>query len=150
MTVLSRRALIGSAAAVAGSSPFARARAQTPTIRIGVLNDQSGPYRDISGPVSVACARQAVEEFGTSHGFGVEVVVANHQNKPDIATSIARQWFDTGGVDLVIDVPTSSVGLAVQSVAKEKNKVYINTGSATSALTGEQCSPNGLHWVYDT
>ncbi len=150
MTVLSRRTLIGSAAAVAGSSPFAGARAQTPTIRIGVLNDQSGPYRDISGPMSVACARQAVEEFGTSHGFGVEVVVANHQNKPDIATSIARQWFDTGGVDMVIDVPTSSVGLAVQSVAKEKNKVYINTGSATSALTGEQCSPNGLHWVYDT
>ncbi len=148
MTTISRRALIGSAAVAASARPFGRARAQTPTIRIGVLNDQSGPYRDISGPVSVACARQAVEEFG-SQGFPVDVVFADHQNKPDVATSIAREWFDKG-VDLLIDVPTSSVGLAVQTVAKEKNKVYINTGSATSTLTGAQCSPNCVHWVYDT
>ncbi len=144
-----RRTLLGSTLAAA-ALPAGRARAQAPTIKVGVLNDQSGVYRDISGALSVACARLAADEFGTGHGFGVDVVFANHQNKPDVATSIAREWFDTGGVDLVIDVPTSSVGLAVQGVAREKNKVYINTGSATSALTGEQCSPNGIHWVYDT
>ncbi len=148
MTAMTRRALIGSAALAASARSFGRARAQTPVIRIGVLNDQSGAYRDISGSVSVACARQAIEEFG-DHGLAVDLVSADHQNKPDVATSIAREWFDKG-VDLLIDVPASSVGLAVQSVAKDKNKVYINTGSATSALTGAQCSPNFVHWVYDT
>ena len=143
-----RRTLLGATLATAALR-VGRARAQAPTVKIGVLNDQSGPYRDISGPVSVACARQAVEEFGNGRGFAVDVVFADHQNKPDVATSIAREWFDKG-VDLLIDVPASSVGLAVQAVAKEKNKVYINTGSATSALTAEQCSPNFVHWVYDT
>jgi branched-chain amino acid transport system substrate-binding protein len=144
---VSRRALLGSTLA-ASSLPLTRSRAQAPKITIGVLNDQSGAYRDLSGPVSVVCARQAIEEFGDK-GFTVDLVSADHQNKPDIATSIAREWFDKG-VDLLIDVPTSSVGLAVQSVARDKNKVYINTGAATSALTGEQCSPNFVHWVYDT
>ncbi len=145
---VTRRAVLGSTLA-ATALPIVRARAQAPKITIGVLNDQSGAYRDISGPVSVECARQAIEEFGGAHGFTIDLVSADHQNKPDIATSIAREWFDKG-VDLLIDVPASSVGLAVQSVAKEKNKVYINTGSATSALTGGQCSPNCVHWVYDT
>ena len=144
---VSRRALLGSTLA-ASSLPLTRSRAQAPKITIGVLNDQSGAYRDLSGPVSVVCARQAIEEFGDK-GFTVDLVSADHQNKPDIATSLAREWFDKG-VDLLIDVPTSSVGLAVQSVARDKNKVYINTGAATSALTGEQCSPNFVHWVYDT
>ena len=145
---VSRRAVLGSTLATA-ALPLARARGQAAKVTIGVLNDQSGAYRDLSGPVSVACARQAIEEFGGEHGFTVDLVSADHQNKPDIATSIAREWFDKG-VDLLIDVPTSSVGLAVQSVAREKNKVYINTGAATSALTGPQCSPNFVHWAYDT
>ncbi len=148
---VTRRTLLG-ATLTAAALPAVRrsARAQTPTIKVGVLNDQSGTYRDLSGPGSVTCARQAVEEFGTSHGFTVDVVFADHQNKPDVGTTIAREWFDNGGVDLLIDGTTSSVGLALQGVAKEKNKVYVNTGAATSALTGPQCSPNGIHWVYDT
>jgi branched-chain amino acid transport system substrate-binding protein len=147
---LSRRAVLGSATAGALALPFRRARAQKqPTIKIGVLNDQSGTYRDTTGMTSVACTRQAVEEFGNK-GFNVEVVYADHQNKPDVGVSIARQWFDEGGVDLLIDVPASSVALAVQSVAKEKNKVYINTSAGSTALTGEQCSPNFVHWTFDT
>ncbi len=118
------------------------------TIRIGVLNDQSGAYRDISGPYGIECTRQAVQEFGDK-GFAVEVIAADHQNKPDVGANIARQWYDQG-VDLIIDVPTSSVGLAVNNVAREKNKAYINTGSATSDLTGAQCSPTTIHWMYDT
>ena len=153
MTELNRRTLMGGAAAL-GALPFASARAQTPasgganSIRIGVLNDQSGPYRDISGPSGVQCALQAVQEFG-SRGFNVEVISADHQNRPDVGVNIARQWYDQG-VDMILDVPTSSVGLAVNSVAREKNKAYLNTGSATSDLTGAQCSPNTIHWMYDT
>ena len=119
------------------------------TIRIGVLNDQSGPYRDISGPYGVACTQLAVDEFGAS-GFRVEVISADHQNKPDVGAGIARQWYDRDGVDLIIDVPTSSVGLAVNQVAREKNKAYINTGAATSDLTGVQCTPVTISWMYDT
>ncbi|HVZ06500.1 ABC transporter substrate-binding protein [Rhodopila sp.] len=153
---LSRRSVLAAAGA-ATSLPLLSpallrpARADTPTIKIGVLNDQSGPYTNTGGLTSVACARQAVEEFNPSaKGFNVEVITADHQNKPDLAVSIARQWFDRDGVDMLLDVPTSSVALALQSVVKEKNKVYINVGAASSALTGEQCSPNFLHWVYDT
>ncbi|MBV8401206.1 MAG: ABC transporter substrate-binding protein [Acetobacteraceae bacterium] len=145
---ISRRAVLGSATAGALALPFRRARAQKPTIRIGVLNDQSGTYRDTTGMTSVECTRQAVEEFG-NQGFDIEVTYADHQNKPDVGTSIARQWFDQG-VDMLIDVPASSVALAVQSVAKEKNKVYVNTSAGTAALTGEQCSPNCVHWTFDT
>lgn len=145
---LSRRSIL--AGATAASLPMVhRARAQTPTIKIGVLNDQSGPYTNTGGLTSVACTKQAVEDFG-AHGFNVEVVTADHQNKPDLAVSITRQWFDRDGVDMLLDVPTSSVALALQSVVKEKNKVYINSGAASSALTGEQCSPNFIHWTYDT
>ena len=118
------------------------------TIRIGVLNDQSGPYRDISGPYGIECAKQAAQEFGNK-GFDIEIVTADHQNKPDVGANIARQWYDQG-VDLIIDVPTSSVGLAVNNVAKEKNKAYINCGSATSDLTGPQCTPVTIAWMYDT
>ncbi|RAI60355.1 ABC transporter substrate-binding protein [Roseicella frigidaeris] len=126
---------------------LARAQAAN-TIRIGVLNDQSGSYRDISGPYGIQCTHQAVQEFGNK-GFNVEVVTADHQNKPDVGANIARQWYDQG-VDLIIDVPTSSVGLAVNNVAREKNKPYINTGSATSDLTGAQCTPVTIAWMYDT
>lgn len=145
---LSRRALLGSAAA-ATVLPLSRARAQRPVIRLGVLNDQSGVYADDSGPTSVACVRQAVQDFG-DHGFDVEVLVGDHQNKADIGASIARQWLDQQDVDVIVDVPTSSVALAVNSICKEKNKLYINTGAGTGDLTGEQCTPVTLHWSYDT
>jgi branched-chain amino acid transport system substrate-binding protein len=138
--------------AAAAALPLIRpARAQAPTIKIGVLNDQSGPYTNTGGLTSVACTRQALEDFGVSaNGMHVEVIAADHQNKPDLAVSIARQWFDRDGVDMLLDVPTSSVALALQSVAQEKNKVYVNSGAASSALTGASCSPNFIHWTYDT
>ncbi|HEX2939998.1 MAG TPA: ABC transporter substrate-binding protein [Rhodopila sp.] len=146
-----RRTVLTTAAAAATLPLIRPARAQTPTIKIGVLNDQSGPYMNTGGLTSVACTKQAVEDFGVAaKGFNVEVISADHQNKPDLAVSIVRQWFDRDGVDLLLDVPTSSVGLALQSVVREKNKVYINSGAATSALTGAQCSPNFIHWTYDT
>ena len=151
---MSRRALLASAAATAVVP--ARVRAQNPptirpTVRIGVLNDRSGPYSAISGETSVICTQQALVDFGVSgQGLNVEVVSADHQNKPDIAVSIARQWFDRDGVDMVLDVPNSAVALAVQGVVREKNKVYINSGAGSTALTGAQCSPNFIHWSFDT
>jgi branched-chain amino acid transport system substrate-binding protein len=150
--LLDRRTLLATAGAAA-TLPLLRpnrARAQAPLIKIGVLNDQSGPYTNTGGITGVICAKQAVEEFAASKGLNVEVISADHQNKPDLAVSIARQWFDRDGVDMLLDVPTSSVALALQSVVKEKNKVYLNTGAASSALTGEQCSPNFISWNYDT
>lgn len=148
---ISRRTLLGSVAA-AGTVPLARAHAQgKPTIKIGVLNDQSGPYTNTGGPTSVICAKQALEDFGISaKGLNVEVITADHQNKPDVAVSISRQWIDRDGVDVILDVPTSSVALAVQGVVKEKNKIFLAVGPATVALTGEYCSPNFITWVYDT
>jgi branched-chain amino acid transport system substrate-binding protein len=120
-------------------------------VKIGVLNDQSSLYADIAGPGSVVAARLAVEEVGGKvGGSAVEVVFADHQNKPDVGTSIVRQWFDRDGVDAVLDVGTSSVALAVNEVVREKNKVHLNTGAATSDLTGKACSFNTVHWVYDT
>ncbi len=151
--ILSRRSALKTAAAslpMAGTS-LRPARAQTPTIKIGVLNDQSGPYTNTSGMTSVICAKQALEDFGVAtKGLNVEVISADHQNKPDVAVSIVRQWFDRDGVDVLLDVPTSSVALALQSVVREKNKVYLNSSAASSALTGESCSPNFVHWTYDT
>ncbi|MBW6397433.1 ABC transporter substrate-binding protein [Roseomonas sp. HJA6] len=145
---LNRRSLFAAGTAAAAIAPLSRARAQANTIRIGVMNDQSGPYRDIGGPNGVTMAQIAAQEFG-NRGFTVEVIGADHQNKPDVGANLARQWFDQG-VDMVLDVPTSSVGLAVNQVAREKNKVYINVGAATADLTGPQCSPVTAHWVYDT
>ncbi|MCO6415732.1 ABC transporter substrate-binding protein [Siccirubricoccus sp. KC 17139] len=148
--VLQRRDLLGTAAAAAAGTvlPRRRARAQAQTIRIGVLTDMSGPYRDNAGPGSVVLTQQAVQDFG-SRGFNVEVLQADHQNKPDVGASITRQWFDQG-VDVVADIPTSSVALAANQIAREKNKVHLNSGAATSDLTGPACSPNMVHWTYDT
>jgi branched-chain amino acid transport system substrate-binding protein len=146
---LTRRGLLGSAA-VAGLTVGRAARAQGATVKIGVLTDLSGPYRDDTGPGSVACAQQAAAEFGSGHGFGVQVLSADHQNKPNIGAGIARQWFDRDGVDMILDVPTSSVALAVNSIAKERNKAYVNTGAGTADLTGTQCTPVTVHWSYDT
>ncbi len=146
---LSRRALMGTTAAAATVPLIGRANAQAPTIKIGVLNDQSGPYRDTGGVTSVACAKLAVQEFNAK-GFNVEVITADHQNKPDVGAAIAGQWYDRDGVDMILDVPTSSVALAVAGVAKEKNKLHINVGAATVDLTGKSCAPSVIHWCYDT
>ena len=122
-----------------------------PGVHIGVLNDQSGPYRDDGGTTGVVCARQALEDFGISgKDWNVEIISADHQNKPDIGVSIARQWLDRDGVDAIVDVPTLPVGLAVNTICREKNKVYLNSGTGSSDLTGPQCSPNTTHWTYDT
>jgi len=148
---ISRRALLGTAAAATTVPLIRRARAQSPVIKIGVLNDQSGPYTNTGGLTSVICAKQALEDFGAAtKGLNVQVIAADHQNKPDLAVSITRQWFDRDGVDMLLDVPTSSVALALQSVVSEKNKVYLNSGAASSDLTGLRCSPNFIHWTYDT
>jgi branched-chain amino acid transport system substrate-binding protein len=147
---ISRRALLGTATAAATAPLIRPARAQAATLKIGVLNDLSGPYRDTGGVTSVICTKQAIEEYASGKGLNVEVLSADHQNKPDLGASICRQWFDRDGVDVVMDVPTSSVALAVQSVVKEKNKVFLAVGPATVALTTSQCSPNMITWVYDT
>jgi branched-chain amino acid transport system substrate-binding protein len=148
---LSRRALLGTGAVATLSSGLPRlGRAQAGnTIRIGVLTDMSGTFRDINGPVTVSCVRQAVQEFG-ARGFDVDVTVADHQNKPDVALNIARQWFDRDGVDMIVSLAASSVALAVVELARERNKVAIATSTATSDLTGRACTPNTVHWVYDT
>src|SRR5215217_7143948 len=149
-----RRSLIAGAAAApllgVLAVPARRARAQGTAIKIGVLNDASGTYRDIAGPGSLACVRQAIQDFGAGRGFQVETAFADHQNKPDVGANIARQWYDQDGVDVILDVPTSSVALAVNQITREKNKVFINSGAASSDLTGAQCSPNTVHWTYDT
>jgi branched-chain amino acid transport system substrate-binding protein len=147
---LTRRGLLGSAA-VLGSAPIIRARAQSKaTIKLGVLTDLSGTYRDNTGPTTVACVRQAIEEFNPNgHGFEIELRQADHQNKPDVAASIARQWYDEG-VLATIDVPTSSVALAVAQVAKEKDKIMLNASATTTDLTDSQCSPNTIVWSFDT
>ncbi len=146
---VSRRRLIATTAALSATS-FAQPRAQAAdTIRIGVLTDLSGTYSDTSGPTSVACARQAVQDFAGSRSLKVEVLAGDHQNKPDVGASIARQWFDQG-VDMVTDVPNSAVALAVKTIAVEKNKAYLNTGAASTALTGAGCTPVTIHWGYNT
>jgi branched-chain amino acid transport system substrate-binding protein len=137
---------------VAAAVPFGRARSQSaPKIRIGVLNDVSGNFRDTGGRISFVCAQQATADFGASaKGFDVEVLLADHQNRPDVGVSIARQWFDRDGVDMILDVPNSSVALAVSTVAREKNKVLVTSGAASTDLTGHQCTPNTVQWMFDT
>ncbi|HWL69399.1 MAG TPA: ABC transporter substrate-binding protein [Geminicoccus sp.] len=137
-------------AAIAATLLSGTALAET-SVKIGVLNDRSGVYADLSGEGSVVAARMAVEDFQAAEkGITVEIVSADHQNKPDVASTIARQWYDQDGVDMIVDVPTSSAALAVNDITREKNKVFINSGAATSDLTGPQCSPNTVHWTYDT
>jgi branched-chain amino acid transport system substrate-binding protein len=121
-------------------------------IKIGVMNDQSGLYSDLSGQGSVWAARKAVEDYCKANACHdkIEVVFADHQNKPDIGSNVVRQWYDVDQVDVVVDVPTSSVALAVNTITKAKNKVFLVSGAATSDLTGKACSPNTIHWTYDT
>ncbi|MBR0990528.1 ABC transporter substrate-binding protein [Bradyrhizobium japonicum] len=127
------------------------ASAQDKTVKIGALSDQSGLYADLGGPGSTLAAQMAVEDSGlAAKGWKIDIISGDHQNKPDIGTAIARQWFDVDKVDIIVDVPNSGVALAVNNVVKEKNGVYINSGAATSDLTNAQCSPNTVHWTYDT
>jgi len=119
-------------------------------VKIGVLTDLNGPYRDFAGPGSVLATRMAVEDFGgTMFGKPIEIVSADHQNKPDIGSAIAREWFSQGQVDMVIDMPNSGVALAVQQVAREMGRVTINSSASSTDLTGKSCSPTGLHWTSD-
>jgi branched-chain amino acid transport system substrate-binding protein len=140
-------------AAVTACATAAGAEAQISdgSIKIGVLNDQSGLYADITGQGSVWAARKAVEDFcKTTTCEKIDVIFADHQNKPDVGSNVARQWYDVDKVDMIVDVPTSSVALAIANITKEKNKVFINSGAATSDLTGKACTPNTVHWTYDT
>ena len=120
-------------------------------VKIGVMNDMSGTYSDLSGQGSVLAARMAVEDFGAvAKGMKVEIVGADHQNKPDIGSNVVRTWIDRDQVDVVVDVPTSSVALAVHEIVRDKNKVFLVSGAAASDLTGAKCSANTVHWTYDT
>ena len=119
-------------------------------VKVGVLTDQSGVFSSLAGKGSIVAAQMAVEDFGDKLGVPVEVLSADHQNKADVGTQIARQWYDVEGVDLIVDVPNSSVVLAVQELAREKDRILIASGSGTAALTNESCSPNGIHWTWDT
>jgi branched-chain amino acid transport system substrate-binding protein len=140
--------LLGTALAVTNAGA---AFAQDKTVKIGALSDQSGLYADLGGPGSTLAAQMAVEDSGlAAKGWKIDIISGDHQNKPDIGTAIARQWFDVDKVDIIVDVPNSGVALAVNNVVKEKNGVYINSGAATSDLTNAQCSPNTVHWTYDT
>ena len=144
-----RKIAFGAIAVLASAMPAAAA--DLPTFRIGVLNDQAGLYADIAGPGSVEAAKMAVEDFQPEkHGFKVEVVAADHQNKPDIGASIARKWFDVEAVDTIVDVPTSSVALAVSQIAKDKDRTFLIASAGTSDLTGKSCTPNNVHWTFDT
>ena len=137
-------------AAIAASSLLLAVPASA-QVKIGVLNDQSGVYADYGGKYSVEAAKMAVEDFGDSVlGQKIEIITADHQNKPDLATSIARRWYEVEGVDMITELTTSSVALAVQQLSNEKKKIDIVVGAATSRITGDACTPYGFHWAFDT
>lgn len=155
MTDFNRRQILagGAAAGTAIIAPSGRGWAQTrdQVIRIGVLADFSGPYRSTSGPTSLAAAQQAVEDLGLGQrGIRVEVMQGDHQNRPDAALALARRWIDQDGVDMICEVNNSAIALAVANLVKEKDKVQLASGAATSALTGAQCSTHTIQWTYDT
>jgi branched-chain amino acid transport system substrate-binding protein len=152
MTTTTRRAALKAAAALPalGGLPWRSAKAQAAnTIKLALLCDFSGTYRDVTGPTELACIRQAAAEFA-NRGIAIEVLYADNQNRADVGSNVTRQWLDREGVDVVVDGGASSVALAVNEVVREKNKVFLNTSSATSDLTGSKCSPNTVHWTYDT
>ena len=142
-----RQFLLGTASLPLLSAPL---RAQTKPLKIGVMNDLSSVYADFQGFGSKVAADLAVADYAKSVGVPVEVIIADHQNKPDIGSAIARKWFDTEGVDVIMDLPNSGVALAVLAVANEKNKTVIGSGAGSAVLTGPQCSKNFVHWTYDT
>ena len=143
--------MIAATLLAATAMPAAAQQFSDDKVKIGILNDQSGVYADFGGKWSFEAAKMAVEDFGGKvKDMPVEVVTADHQNKPDIASNIARQWYDTEQVDAIMELTTSSVALAVQGISAEKKKIDIVTGAATTDLTGKACSPYGFHWAYDT
>jgi branched-chain amino acid transport system substrate-binding protein len=130
---------------------FSPASAQQVSVKVGVLTDMSSLYADVTGPGSFLAARMAAADFMKDHpDVKVEVVSGDHQNKADVGSQIANQWYDVGGVDMIVDVPNSGVALAIAEVTRQKNKVFIGSGPASSDLTGPKCSPNTVHWTYDT
>src|SRR5262245_19216913 len=146
-----RIAIVTGTAAVLALAAPASAEISGDVVKLGVLNDMSSLYADITGPGSVEAARMAIADFGgTVNGKKIELISADHQNKPDVGSAIANQWFDNDGVDAIVDVPPSSVALAVQEVARNKKKVFLISGAAASDLTGKACSPTSVHWTYDT
>src|SRR2546426_718218 len=148
MTIARIVALIGVLALA--SSP-ARAQISDGVVKIGVLNDQSSLYADLTGQGSVVAARMAVEDYGAAaKGLKTEIIFADHQNKADIGSQVARQWYDAEKVDVIVDTPNSAVALAVNQITRDKGKAFLVSGAATSDLTGKACSPNMIHWTYDT
>jgi branched-chain amino acid transport system substrate-binding protein len=143
--------VVSAALLAATAIPASAAEISDGKVKIGILNDQSGVYADFGGKWSYEAAKMAVEDFGGKvQGAPVEVITADHQNKADIASNIARQWYDTEQVDTIMELTTSSVALAVQGISQEKKKIDLVTGAATTDLTGKACSPYGFHWAYDT
>src|SRR6476469_477783 len=137
------------ALAIVGAFAAGAAQAQISDnmIKIGVLSDMSSLYTDLAGAGSVAAARLAVEDSGIEkRGYKVEIISANHQNKPDVGSAIARQWYDVDKVDVIVDVPNSGVALAINQITRDKNKVFLASGPGTSDLTGKACTPNTVHW----
>src|SRR5438094_10279026 len=146
-----RGSLIAVAIAGAFAAGAAQAQISDNVVKIGVLSDMSSLYTDLAGAGSVAAARMAVEDSGIEkRGYKVEIVSADHQNKPDVGSAIARQWYDTDKVDVIVDVPNSGVALAVNQITRDKGKAFLVSGAASSDLTGKACSPNTIHWTYDT
>ena len=142
---------LGLAALLALAAGDAAADISGNVVKIGVLNDQSSLYADLTGQGSVLAARMAVEDYGAAaKGLKVEIIFADHQNKADVGSAIARQWYDADKVDVIVDVPNSAVALAVNQVTRDKGKAFLVSGAASSDLTGKACSPNTIHWTYDT
>jgi branched-chain amino acid transport system substrate-binding protein len=151
MNVFTRRAALGGGVALAATPLPGRSQPRDITIRIAVLADFSGPYRDTSGPTSVAAVQQAIEDLGMAQrGINVEVIQGDHQNRPDAALALARRWIDTQGVDMICEVNNSAIALAVANLARERDKIQLASGAASSVLTGAQCSTHTIHWTYDT
>jgi branched-chain amino acid transport system substrate-binding protein len=151
MKTFNRSLLAMALAALLGTAAEAQAQVSDNVIKIGVLSDMSSLYTDLAGAGSVVAAKMAIEDSGIEkRGYKVEVVSADHQNKADVGSAIARQWYDQDKVDVIVDVPNSGVALAVSGITKEKGKAFLAVGPGTSDLTGKSCSPNTIHWAYDT
>jgi branched-chain amino acid transport system substrate-binding protein len=146
-----KQTLLGLAVAGALAAGVAEAQISDNVIKLGVLTDMSSLYTDLAGNGSIVAAKMAVEDSGIEkRGYKVEIVSADHQNKPDVGSNIARQWYDVDKVDAIVDVPNSGVALAINQITKDKGKAFLAVGPGTSDLTGKACSPNTVHWAYDT
>src|SRR5213080_3316385 len=146
-----RHCIAAAAFAVLLSSTGAQAEISNGVVKIGVLNDQSSLYADAAGPGSVLAAQMALEDFGPiGPGIKVEVISADHQNKPDVGTAIVRRWFDVEAVDAILDVPNSGVALAVNEIVRGSRHAFLASSTASSDLTGKACSPNTVQWTFDT